>query len=244
VTLDKPVALEQGEHFSVVVKLTNHNSPYALPLEASSATVSGGFFSSRTYLFHQYAESETDESYISLDGNMWYITTNKRYSYNYPEYLGLSAPLKRLRSVVLGNVCVKAFSSPADSVQIPEEPDPPVTEPAVTTEAEKPVTTEAKITTAPPAETEPPVTAVTEVTTLPVTTSVTEAAPLENDRFDINRDGKVNVKDFKCLLYYFDDILPPGYDTDLNEDGKTNIVDVILMKERLIGTQFSYDISD
>lgn len=242
VNLETPVSVKQGDSFSVVVKLTNHESPYCIPMEASAATVSAGFFSSRTYLFHTFAENETDNSYISLDGQTWYLTTNKRYSYSYPEYLGLSAPLKKLRSIVLGNTCLKAFSSPADSVTVPEEPDPPVvTEPAVTTtepqvtEAITESVTEPAPVTTPAVTTEPPVTS---------SPAVTEAPPLEEDIFDINKDGKVNSKDLQYLIERLYGTRSGRYSTDLNEDGKTNIIDLILMKERLTGTKLSIDTSN
>ena len=233
VKLDKPVNVKQGESFSVVVKLTNHYSPYVLPLEASSATVSAGFFSTRTYLFHQFADEETDPSYISLDGNTWYVTTNKRYSYNRTEYLGLSTPLKNLRSVVLGNVCLKAFSSPADTVLQPGVPEvPEITDPVVTT---------TEVTEAPAETTVPPVTQKTEVTAVTTVTVTPENKdPLEEDIYDINRDGKVNAEDLVTMMNVFEG-KAGNYVTDLNKDGRTNITDLILLKERLTGTEFESD---
>lgn len=119
VTLDEPVKIRKGEQFSVAVKLTNHESPYMLPVEASSAVVSSGFFSTQTFLFNSYANEEKDPSYISFDGKSWYTTTGKKYSYEYPEYLNLAKSLSRLRSVTLGNVCLKAYSSHTETA-----PDP------------------------------------------------------------------------------------------------------------------------
>ncbi len=268
IRLENPVDVKKGDVFSVVVKLTNHNSPYVIPMEASSATVSSGFFSTRTYLFHQYANQETDPSYISLDGSTWYVTTGKRYSFSYLSYLSPSAALKNLRSVVLGNTCVKALASSPDKLTGtgPEDPDdiqPSVTEP-VTTPAVTAAVTTAKVTegTVPVTDVKPspavttaqtaPVTApVTEPVTAPVTTrAVTEAVtgpvtaepspvtPLEQDTYDINRDGKVDAADLVLMIKILHGTETGNYQSDVNEDGRTNILDLILMKERFTDRAF------
>lgn len=226
VKLDEPVKVKKGSSFSVVVKLTNKESPYVIPMEASSASVSSGFFSTRTYLFHQYADQEKDPSYISLDGKSWLTTTGKRYSYDYPKYMHFSSLLNNLRSVTLGNVCLKAFASHTDN----DDPEPIVTEPVTTTAAPvvtepvttavKPAVTESVTTTAKPAVTEPP------VTNSPVMD--------EPEIFDINKDGRVSSADLLLMMKIFQGASPETYVTDVNGDGRTTIIDLILLKERLV----------
>ncbi|MBR6835027.1 MAG: hypothetical protein IKM72_03360, partial [Oscillospiraceae bacterium] len=60
----------------------------------------------------------------------------------------------------------------------------------------------------------------------------------------INKDGKVNAEDLNILISCFHGTLSEKYDTDMNEDGKTAITDLILMKDRLTGTQYSVDTSN
>lgn len=271
VILDTPVNVTEGETFSVSVKLTNHTSPYVLPMEASSAVVSSGFFSSRTYLFHQYASLENDPSYISQDGITWYQTTGKSYSYTSTgtKYLGLTSSLRNLRSVVLGNVCVKALASPAGTVpEYPLEPAPPesvrqpdpVLPPVTTTEATvtsvsaadaevtSPVTTTpvsvTEVTSAVTSSvTEPVVTTpvtTPAVTTTPVTTTEEPPLPpLSDNIYDINKDGKVSSADLILMINLLNGKQTGEYLTDINEDGVTNIVDLILLKEYLTGTVYS-----
>lgn len=227
VVLDAPVFIDKGEQFSVAVKLTNHSSPYVIPMEASSATVQNGFFSTRTYLFHGYGNLETDPSYISPDGKTWYTTTGKKYSYNDTSKLGLSKVLKNLRSVVLGNVCLKAFTTHMETTGInppDSEPlftgEPDVTEPAVTETVTEPVT-----------EPEPPVTAADTEEPEPAVT--TEQPLLESDIYDINRDGRVDSADYVIMTKMFFCENTGKYEADINEDGVLNIADLILLKERI-----------
>lgn len=273
VILDTPVNVKKGDVFSVSVKLTNHTSPYVIPMEASSAITNAGFFSTRTYQFHTYASQESDPSYISLDGNTWYVTTGKSYSYTYPKFLDLTTPLKNLRSVVLGNVCVKALASPAGTVpSVPASPAPPassepavsepaVSEPAVSaTVTGKPAVTEAPATTpasvpvttqapAPPVTTAasvtdaviPPVTtaAVTTVSEPPSVTDAPDAPPLSEDIFDIDRDGKVSASDLVLMIKILHGAETKDYASDLDGNSKTDILDLILLKERLTGNEYN-----
>lgn len=261
VVLDTPVEVAKGDVFSVAVKLTNHTSPYVIPMEASSATASAGFFSTRTYLFHQYGSEENDPSYISLDGNSWYKTTGKTYSYSYTKYLDLVSTLQNLRSVTLGNVCLKALASPAGTaafspteektdtpaVTEPEVTEPEITETEVTTPSETtaPVKPEITLTTTTPAVTEavtssePPVTTAAPVTTEITAVTTVQDTPLKDDIYDINMDGKTNAADLVLMMNIFFGTETEKYRTDLNEDGVTNIVDIIVLKERLTGTKYN-----
>lgn len=94
IELNKAISLEKGETFSVVVKLTNPNYAYPIPVEICPLP---------------YSKSEPEymgdggESYYSLDGQSWNDITE--LSANYSDF-----------HIYTTNACVKAFTNP-----IPDE---------------------------------------------------------------------------------------------------------------------------
>ncbi|MDO5558806.1 MAG: lectin like domain-containing protein [Oscillospiraceae bacterium] len=120
VRLNKPVSVSEGELFSVVVKITNKYSPYTVPIEASIyATIGNSKFANISMSI--LAEDTTPmTSYISNDGISWTDTANRTYLYKNKKYFTLDSADEVIDYVLLGNICVKAFSTQNDKPDILE----------------------------------------------------------------------------------------------------------------------------
>jgi hypothetical protein len=61
----------------------------------------------------------------------------------------------------------------------------------------------------------------------------TQNTPFSSDqqvgsRFDLNKDGRVNIVDFSILAYWYNRSKPPAL-VDLNEDGRVNLIDFSIL---------------
>ena len=114
VKLDTPVQISEGTKFSVVVKITNHKSPYTIPVDASVITTIDGSLYRNIDSLSLLNNSLSKQSFVSADGAKWTDVASKSYTYKYPEYLFLAAKSYKINQTIIGNVCVKAFSSSAE----------------------------------------------------------------------------------------------------------------------------------
>ncbi len=121
-TIDFPAALfmEKDTPFSVVIKLKNIENPYMIASEASSAFITQNNTQSEI-IFYSRSENKPHQSFVSSDGIVWHDTANCVYTYRYPEKLELAGEISGLRSVTLGDVCLKVLTS--DFIPGDTEPD-------------------------------------------------------------------------------------------------------------------------
>ncbi len=112
VRLDTPVQIKEGTKFSAVVKITNKKSPYTIPVDASVIATIDGYMYRNIDSFSLVNNSLSRQSFISNDGEKWTDVATKSFSYKYPEFLPLGGTTFKINQAIIGNVCVKAFSSP------------------------------------------------------------------------------------------------------------------------------------
>ena len=113
VKLDTPVQISEGRKFSAVVKITNHKSPYTIPVDASVITTIDGLMYRNIDSFSLLTNSLSKQSFISADGANWVDVASRSYTYKYPEFLEIAGNSHKINQTIIGNVCVKAFSSSA-----------------------------------------------------------------------------------------------------------------------------------
>ena len=110
IKLDEPVKVEEGQKFSVVVKLTNQTSPYVIPVEATVFfSVDGQFYYNLNYE-RIVSNTLSNQSFISSNATKWTDTKKLVFRYLTQDYFYI----KDSRSIVEvrpGNVCLKAFTS-------------------------------------------------------------------------------------------------------------------------------------
>ncbi len=114
------------------------------------------------------------------------------------------------------------------------KPTTTTTKPATTTT--KPTTTTTKpattTTTKPTTTTTKPTTTTTmPTTTNPVTTTVPQPIYVEGD---LNRDGELTIADLVCCAEAAMGIAEFDFSCDVNEDGRTDVFDVIIMRELMV----------
>lgn len=140
VSLDKPVEVQQGEYFSVILKISNPDSVFTIPIEACIFTSSfkeDGSAVNISNITSINRKVHTGESFISPDGINWYdicVTSRKNPEelstivlYNHvtgtaADYIPLPSYPEDERpvSMTCGNVCLKAFTVPHRKSSLPE----------------------------------------------------------------------------------------------------------------------------
>ncbi len=120
-TIDFPsdLYIEENNSFSAVIRLTNHNNPYMIAAEASSLLTVQNNTNSEIF-FYDKSKNKPRQSFVSCDGKEWHDTYNALYTYKYPEKLEPAEEISGLRSVYLGDVCLKVLTSafPAGDINL------------------------------------------------------------------------------------------------------------------------------
>lgn len=102
--------IEKGTSFSAVIRLENPENPYMIAAEASSVSVSQNNTLSEIF-FYDKSKNKPHQSFVSSDGKDWHDTYNVLYTYRYPEKLDPAQEISGLKSVNLGDVCLKVLTS-------------------------------------------------------------------------------------------------------------------------------------
>lgn len=141
IELDENVRIEEGEQFSVVVKMYCEDSKYVLPLETCMLledSGTGSYIPLSSYTTYESISEYTgeNESFYSEDGAEWTDVTEKNYEYTEEEKNELLEQViaenddmtedqiqayrdlfeGRDLKVVMGNMSLKAFANPCSTV--------------------------------------------------------------------------------------------------------------------------------
>lgn len=121
IKLDEAVRIKKGEKFSVVVKLTNPEHLYPIPVEASVILCENKLSMNVSEITEEKLDSSSDygESFISSNGTRWTDTKGMKIEHAYEN---ISLPDTNV-VYYIGNVCLKAFGDNSDKVYFSQEYD-------------------------------------------------------------------------------------------------------------------------
>lgn len=114
IELNEPVQIKKGEKFSIIAKLTNPETFYPIPVEASVILCENTFSSNAGDISIDKIENSSSygESFISTNGTSWTDTKGMRTERAYESVTIQNSNI----AFYVGNVCLKAFSCKTGSV--------------------------------------------------------------------------------------------------------------------------------
>ena len=109
IDLEQPVYAMEGQKFSIVVKLTNPEKPYPIPVESAVILCENGMSASVGGITEEKIEKSSDygQSFISSNGTKWTDTKGLKFETAYDSLVIRNKNI----AYYPGNVCLKAFSN-------------------------------------------------------------------------------------------------------------------------------------